>query len=208
MKMRSFRPIRRATLRKRHERGSMLLELLVAIIVLAVGIGGLIPLMISSMYNNGKSGNDTSSLMVAEHVLEQISAQPANSAANAYLTITDCAGTQWTVETDGAAPGGGSGGTYGGNGANLVVQNGVGPIIDWTQSYSSVPARYKAQYVSCGNGGRQMIYDVRWDVISMQYLTGNNYTRMVVISARPANSQMVGSYRFIVPVNLRTIGGM
>jgi hypothetical protein len=59
------------------------------------------------------------------------------------------------------------------------------------------------QYVGCGAGGRQAVYDVRWDVITM-----SNYTRMIIISARPNDSTTVGGLHFIVPVNLRTIGGM
>jgi Tfp pilus assembly protein PilV len=197
MEMRTFSLNRRAGLAKRQQRGSMLLELLIAIVVLAVGIGGLIPLLVSSMYTNNRSGNDTTSTMLAEHVLEQISAQPANSSSS--LTVSDCAGTAWTIATSGTAVGGGTGGSYGGNGANLTSTG----IIDWTQSYSSVPSNYKMQYVSCGAGGRQTIYDVRWDVIRM-----TNYTRMVMISARPTGSQTVGGLRYVVPINLRTIGGM
>lgn len=194
--MRTFRPIRNARpSSSRGEQGSMLLELLIAIVVLAIGMGGLIPLLVSSMYANNRSGSDTGATMVAEHVLEQISAQPANSSTS--LSVTDCAGTNWTIGTAGTAVAGGSGGTYGGNGANLT-SNGV---IDWTQSYSSVPANYKMQYVACGNGGRQTVFEARWDVITM-----TNYTRMVMISARPTGAK--SGFRYIVPVNLRTIGGM
>ena len=194
--MRTFHPIRRAGLKPRRERGSMLLELLIAIVVLAVGMGGLIPLLVSSMYTNSKSGTDTTSTMVAEHILEQITAEPADS--NNTLPLTDCAGTQWTIATAGATVGNGNGGSYGGNGANLTSAG----IIDWTQSYSNVASNYKALYVACGAGGRQMTYDIRWDVISM-----TSYTRMVMISARPSGSPVVGGLRYVIPINLRTIGG-
>jgi type II secretory pathway pseudopilin PulG len=187
---------------KRDECGSMILEVLIAIVVLAVGMGALIPLLISSMYTNNRSGQDTTSTMLAEHVIEQISALPANS--NNTLQILDCKGTVWTVAPTGAITASGTGGSYGGNGAHLTS----GGIIDWTQDYASVPTNYKMKYVACGAGGRQTIYDVRWDIISMLNLTGNNYTRMVIVSARPAASQTVGGLRYVVPVNLRTIGGM
>ena len=196
MKMRIFSSIRKASRRGRGERGSMLLELMIAIVVLAIGMGGLIPVLVSSMYTNSRAGNDTTSTMLAEHVLEQISAQPANSANT--LTITDCAGTAWTIATSGAAVASGNGGTYGGNGAN-VTSNGY---IDWTQTYANVPANYAMQYVSCGAGGRQTTYDVRWDIMTM-----STYSRMVVISAHPYNTQ-IGGLRFMYPRHLRTIGGM
>lgn len=198
--MRTLSPIRRAGLKRRCERGSMLLELLIAIVVLAVGMGGLIPLLVSSMYSNNRSSTDTTSTMLAEHVLEQITSLSADS--NNTLPLTDCTGNNWTIATQGAAKGSGTG-SNGGNGANLTSAG----IIDWTQGYSSVPTNYKMHYVACGAGGRQTIYDVRWNVISMKYLTGTDYTRMVIISARPSGSPVVGGLRYVVPINLRTIGG-
>jgi hypothetical protein len=175
----------------------MLIELLIAIVVLAIGLGGLLVLLVSSMYTNNRSGKDTTSTMVAEHVLEQISAQPADSVAT--LTITDCAGTGWTINTAGATLGSGNSGASGGNGANLLNTG----IIDWTQDYGNIPANYAMKYVACGAGGAQTIYDVRWNVIAM-----TQYSRMIVVSARPTGSAQVGGLRFVVPPNLRTIGGM
>jgi Tfp pilus assembly protein PilV len=174
----------------------MLLELLIAMVVLVIGLGGLLALLVGSMSTNNTAGSDTTSTMLAEHILEQTSAQPANSTTN--LSVTDCAGTLWTIATAGAAKGSGTG-SNGGNGANLTATGGV----DWTQSYASVPNGYAMQYVACGAGGRQTTYDLRWDVITM-----SNYTRMVFVSARPSNSAAVGGLHYVFPVNLRTIGGM
>jgi len=174
-----------------------LLESLIAMIVLAIGLGGLSSLLMASLYTNHRSSQDTSSTMVAEHVLEQISALPANSAT--ALTVTDCAGTAWNISTQGHAQAAGSGGSYGGDGATLTS----GGVIDWTQAYGAVPAGYAMQYVDCGNGGRQTVYDVRWDLITM-----SSYARMAVISARPTGATVNGGLRFVMPANLRTIGGM
>ena len=175
----------------------MLIELLIAMSVLAIGLGGILILLVSSVLTNSKAGKDTTATMVAEHVLEQISAQPANSAAN--LTVTDCTGNAWNIATAGANLGGGSAGIYGGNGASLTSTG----IVDWSQSYSAVPVSYAMDYVSCGGGGRQITYDVRWDVITM-----STYSRMIVVSARASDSTAIGGLRYAVPVNLRTIGGM
>jgi len=175
----------------------MLIELMIAMIVLAIGLGGIFTLLAASMCTNAKAGNDTTSTMLAEHVMEQISAQPANSSAP--LTIIDCAGTAQNINTAGLAIGAGSGGANGGNGANLTANN----IVDWTQSYADVPDGYKMQYVACGAGSRQTTYDVRWDVITV-----TPYSRVILVSARPSMSASVGGLRFVMPVNLRTIGGM
>jgi len=188
---------RRDYARRHGERGSMLIELLIAMVVLTIGLGGLLALMVSSMYTDNVASKDTTSTMVAEHVLEQISAQPANSVAN--LTITDCAGTGWTINTAPATLGAGNSGTNGGNGASLLSSG----IIDWTQAYASVPANYAMNYVACGAGGAQISYDVRWNVMAM-----SQYSRMIVVSARPTGSPKVGGLRYVVPPNMRTIGGM
>jgi Tfp pilus assembly protein PilV len=183
------------------ERGSMLVELMIAMVVLAIGLGGILALLTTSLYANNKSGKDTSSTMLAEHVLEQLSGQQANYNAppSAPLTIVDCAGTTLNMNTNGALQGAGSGGAYGGNGASLTVDG----KIDWTQAYAAIPAGYAMQYVACGAGGRQTAYDVRWDVITI-----TDYSRVVLVSARPLGSTAVGGLQFIVPVNLRTIAGM
>ncbi len=178
----------------------MLLELLIAIVVLATGMAGILILLVSAMYTNNRSGADTSATMVAEHIMEQISSQPANSVAP--LSVTDCQGTAWAVDTAGAPNGAGNSGSYGGNGATLTA-NGT---VDWTQSYANVPAGYAMRYVACGAGGRQTIYDVRWNVVSLN--STNNSSRMIFVSSRPTGSATVGGLRFVVPVNLRTIGGM
>lgn len=175
----------------------MLIELLISMTILAVGLGGIMILLVTAISTNGKASNDTTSTMVAEHVLEQISAQAAN--ATALLQITDCTGTAWNINPTGSAQGAGSAGSYGGNGASLT-SNG---IVDWSQSYGAIPGNYAMRYVACGAGGRQITYDVRWDVITM-----TAYSRMVVVSARPAGSPTVGGLRYVMPAQLRTVAGM
>jgi type II secretory pathway pseudopilin PulG len=194
--MQNCREFRKAGLRC-GERGSMLVELLISMTILAVGLGGIMILLVTAISTNGKASNDTTSTMVAEHVLEQISAQPAN--ATALLQLTDCTGTAWNVNTTGSAQGAGSAGAFGGNGASLTANG----IVDWSQNYGAIPGNYAMRYVACGAGGKQITYDVRWDVITM-----TAYSRMVVVSARPAGSPTVGGLRYVMPAQLRTVAGM
>jgi len=191
------------------QQGFMLIELIISMVVLTIGLGGLLILMISAMYTDKRSGSDTASVMVAEHVLEQISAEPASSVTP--LQITDCTNTVLTINTAGALLNGGTG-ANGGNGANLTVDpNLPNPpagmpteVIDWTEPFANVPAGYAAQYVACGSPltGRQETYDIRWNVITL-----STYSRMVFISARPVSTLSNGGLRFIMPVTLRTIEG-
>lgn len=186
----------------RPQRGFMMIELMISMVVLAVGLGGVLILLISAMYTDKRSSNDTASTMVAEHVLEQITAQGLQ--ATGALAITDCANNVHNIATNRAALGAGNSGGNGGYGATLTA-NGV---IDWTQAFAAVPtdpvtgAPYAIEYVACGANGRQMTYDVRWNVIQMPG-TGNN--RLTVIGARPMNSPQVGGLRYVLPVNLRTV---
>jgi len=190
--------VQKMTRARRRQRGSMLIELLIAMSVLAVGLGGVLALLVSAVLTNSKSEKDTSATMVAENILEQISAQPGNATgAAALLPITDCAGNAWTIDTNAATLGSGTG-LNGGNGANLTTLG----VVDWTQSYANVPANYRMRYVSCGAGNRQVTYDIRWNVIRM-----STNTRVVVISARPVGSATVGGLKYVVPVNLRTVDG-
>lgn len=178
------------------ERGSILLETLMAMIVLGVGMGGLLALLMSSMATNNRDAKDTTSIMISEHVMEQISSQPADSITP--LSVTDCAGTTWSISTAYAPKGGGNANAYGGNGANLLSDG----TVDWTQTYASIPAGYAMRYVSCGAGGARTIYTVRWDVIR-----DSSYSRMIIVSARPQGTGF-GGLRYVTPVSLRTIGGM
>ena len=180
----------------------MLLELLIAMVVLVIGLGAILVLLVDAMYTNKVAGNDTSSTMIAEHVIEQISAQQANDTAN--LSVQDCASNTWTITTVGAAKGAGNSGSYGGNGATLSAKG----TVDWTQDYGSIPGGYKMRYVACGPGAQRITYDVRWNVINMFSSAGITTSRMIFVSARPSTSATVGGLRYIVPANLRTIGGM
>ena len=107
-----------------------------------------------------------------------------------------------SINTVGAGLGAGNSNSNGGNGANLTATG----TVDWTQDYTAIPAGYKMQYTGCGAGGQQMVYDIRWNVITM--FPPAVYSRMVFVSARPTGSATVGGLRFIMPVHLRTVGGM
>jgi len=60
------------------------------------------------------------------------------------------------------------------------------------------------QYTDCGVGGRQTVYDVRWNIITV-----DQYTRMITVSARQVSpSNQLGGRLFSLPTTLRGIGGM
>ncbi len=186
---------REVTIRRiQRERGMSLVELMVAAAVLLVGIAGVGILFGSAAASGGRNKTDTGATMVAKMVLEQITAQNPNSTAP--ITITDCAGTPWTVTTTPAAAPNGAGSppdstqgsvTYGG--------------IDWT---ATAPTGYSMRYKGCESGGRSTTFDVRWNVMTLS----PNATRFITVSARQVNvaSSQLGGAQFALPVTLRAIG--
>jgi prepilin-type N-terminal cleavage/methylation domain-containing protein len=187
---------------RRGQVGMTLIELMIAMLVLAVGLGGLSHLFIAASLSNNKNSRGATATLLAQLVLEQISAQSPSSTAT--ISLTDCAGNQWAVATTGGAAPGGAGALLD---ATATDYNYGG--IDPTQVYTAVPPAtnvvpgYAMKYVDCGAGGTQSTYDVRWNVINID---GN--TRLITVSARQQGpSNVLGGVLYAMPVTLRGIGG-
>lgn len=167
-----------------------LIELMIAMTVLVVGCLSLMTLVTTAISSNNRNKLDTAGTLLAQKVLEGIAAQP--STANTTFTMTDCAGTGFTLATAGAAsPGVGATVNSSGN-------------IDFTQAISGVTANYSMQYVTCGTGGQQATYDIRWNVRTL-----TAYTKLVTVSARQTAVSTTGTNLpfFSPPITLRTIVG-
>jgi Tfp pilus assembly protein PilV len=181
---------------RNQERGSTLIELMIAMLVLATGLGALTTLIAACMTTDNRNSKDTSATLLAQKVIEELSAQNTNS-TNAVV-LTDCAGNTWTIpSTQGAA-------APSGQGAALAT-SATSPYyggIDFTQSAGAVPAGFSMQYVDCSLNGAQTTYDVRWNVMS---ITANS-TRLITASARQRGSINNG-LRYAIPVTLRAVGG-
>ncbi|MBZ5642087.1 MAG: hypothetical protein LAO19_04955 [Acidobacteriia bacterium] len=176
-----------------------LVELMIAMFILAVGLGGIANVLVVAMASNNKNSKDTSATLLAQMVIEQISAQHPNSTA--AITVTDCQGNAWTIATAGGASPNGAGATL----VTSSYSSGYGGI-NQTQAYSAITANYAMKYVDCGGAGNTGIpttYDVRWNVMTIN----TNYTRMVTASARPLNANRLGGLNFAMPVTLRAVTG-
>jgi len=185
------------------QRGMSMIELLIAMTVMAIGISGILSLVLLAIAANQRSKGDTTSVMLAQLVIEQAEMIPANGVvANGAggtfnvttVSVTDCAGT---VQVINLAAGG----------ANLVVASGE---IDWAnQTYAAVPAGYKMYYAACTQTGvagqnNWMLYEVRWNI----WQPYGAISKVIVVSARPAAAQFGGAANFknfARPVTLRTV---
>ena len=179
--------------RKQRQAGMTLIELMLAIAILAVGLVGVLALILTAISGNNRNKMDSSATLLGQMVMEKIAAQPA--LAGAGFDIEDCkpvTPNTWHIATaSAAAPGAGAG---------RVAATGD---IDWTATYASVTADYKMKYVTCGANDQQATYEVRWNI-----QTVNGFSKMITVGARPLGAQSSGgaSIRmFAPPVLLRTI---
>lgn len=172
------------------ENGTSLLELMIAILVLAIGLIGAANLAALAIRSNTISKRDSTSAALAEMIVGQISALPVGGGVTS-VTITDCAANSVTANTSGASTG---------SGANLTA----GGAIDFTQSFASVPPGYAMKYTVCGvSNGAQYVYDLRWNITLLA--SGNG--EFVVVGVRPANSTSGAVMQYAPPVSVRTVVG-
>lgn len=185
---------------KKGQSGIGLIELFIALAVLLVGLTALLELCLAAAYTNNKNGKDTSATLLAQMVLEQVSSQHPDSTAT--ITLTDCANVAHTVATAGAAGPSGAGANIDTNVADPTYG-----MVDWSQLPASITANYQMQYTDCAPNGRQTVYDVRWNIITISA----NETRLITVSARQVSSWNTksggGGLRLAIPVTLRGIGG-
>jgi prepilin-type N-terminal cleavage/methylation domain-containing protein len=180
---------------RKSERGMTLVELMISMVILATGLGALTTLLTVAMASDSRNNKDTTSTLLAQMVIEQISAQ--NPASNASISVTDCANNTWTINTQGGT-------SPNGTGANLVTSSsavGYGGI-DPTQSYSGVPSGYAMKFVDCTTNGPATTYDVRWNVMNID----PSFTRLITAAARPLNANLLGGVSYAMPVTLRAVG--
>ena len=137
--------------------GLTIIELMIAMFVLAVGILASMSLVIMAINGNFRSKQQSNSTALAQMVTEKIMSIPAYT--NPTLTLTDCAGTNFSIAT---AAGGGA-------------LNSSGDM-DFTQAQVT---NYNMAYTDCGTANRQMVYDVRWRVATL-----SPYAKLLTVSAR------------------------
>ena len=78
-----------------HEGGFTLVELLIAMTVMAIGLAGIAALFVGAIATNSKNKTDATATMLAETVMEQLASSDVSYAAT--IPITDCAGNAFTM---------------------------------------------------------------------------------------------------------------
>src|SRR5260370_39983034 len=130
-----------AVFKRKPERGAMLIELMIAMFVLATGLGALTTLIVACMTNDNRNSKDTSATLLAQKVVEELSAQNTNS-TNAVI-LTDCAGNNWTIpSTQGTAAPTGQGAALATR-ASSIYYGGIG----LTQGLGPGPGGFSLPYL-------------------------------------------------------------
>ena len=165
--------------------GFSLIELMIAMAVLAVGLLGGIMVIAVAAANDGRSKLHSTAATMASSVMEKIQAIPAQAAAT-QTSLTDCASplpNTFTIET---APGG----------ADLIPSGGAfAGAVDFSKA---PPANYSMLYVMC-SAGTNVTYDVRWNISNGPTLA----TQTVTVSAKPVT---VG--QFALPSTMHAVRGL
>lgn len=162
--------------------GFSLIELMIAMVVLAVGLLAGLGMIVAAIATNAGPKTNTAAAALAESVLEKIMAVQLNAdGTSAPTSLTDCAGNSFTINT---TPGPGS-----------------SPPISFQQT--PVPG-YSMQYVNCA-AGQGLTYDIRWTIEPGPTLS--TPTQVVTVSARALGANTGPSAPFVHPVTLRTLRG-
>jgi prepilin-type N-terminal cleavage/methylation domain-containing protein len=178
--------IRRARTAKM-SRGFSLIELMIAMAVLAVGLLGGIAVIAVATANDGRSKMHSTAILLAQSTMEKIAAIP-KAAGNTQTTLTDCVGTPHSIET--AVPAAG--------GSPALIDSGAFlGTIDFSQP---TVTNYSMVYVTCSTGGN-IGYDVRWRIDRGP----TPATQLVTVSAKPLVT--AGATQFMLPYTLHQLRG-
>ncbi|HTA60140.1 MAG TPA: hypothetical protein VK805_18450 [Candidatus Baltobacteraceae bacterium] len=166
------------------ERGTSLIELMIACLVLMVGVMGVVSLIPIAIAENGRNRQQSNSTVISQMVMEKILSVPAGTST--ILSISDCTPTAFSINTTGSAGAG--------TGATLQATGDVNFSV-------AAPGGYSMLYTACGAGGAQSVYDVRWNIQAP-----SAYVKLITISTRLKGSGNNATL-FSLPVTIRSMSG-
>jgi type II secretory pathway pseudopilin PulG len=182
-----------------------LLELMIAMAVLAVGLLGCVVMILAGVQSNARNKNDTTAVVLDQEILEMF-ATYKNYPTTGFVAINDCsvgAGSVHNASVVQAASPLGAGATLYTN-ASAPLPGNVGDI-DWTQPApafaTSAVTGYAMQYQVC-NGDT---YELRWNVMQVSPNPSSRISLLTVSSRQTSAGAAHNATLFATPTTLRTM---
>ena len=176
-----------------------MIELMMAITLLAVGMSAVMALIAGSVATNNRNKLDTTATNLSQMMLERLIAAGVNPTSS--FTVTDCASNVLAVDPTGSTSG---------RGAAIVTSGLDAGNIDFS-SNPSPSSGYSINYVACGSAGTRATYNIRWNVTILQGTTdANAVTKQIRVATRQIAAATDGPNRlkfFAPPATLRTVIG-
>ena len=177
--------------------GMTLIEVMMAIAILAVGIAATLPFFAIAAAGNGRSKIDTQAVLVSQMFLEQISDIGAGNAAGTAI-IKDCPGNTVLSVSDSNITS--CTDTTSGCGCPLNASK----DIDWTSAASNCGTSI-ASYTSCGTPALQ--YEGRWNIRAASGGELVSLSTRLKGSAAGTSAGAKNQLVFAMPVTLHTLFG-
>jgi prepilin-type N-terminal cleavage/methylation domain-containing protein len=183
--------------------GMSMLELLIAMTVLAIGMLGGVVMILAGVQSNARNKNDTTAVVLDQEILEMF-ATYKNYPTSGFVAINDCgvgiASVHNANVVQGAGPGGAGATLY--TNATAPLPGNVGDI-DWTQPSPPLATNavtgYAMQYQAC-NGD---LFEVRWNVMNPN---PNSRISMLTVSSRQISAGAThNATLYATPTTLRTL---
>ena len=165
-----------------------MIEVLVAGFILTVGMLGFAVLMATAISANSRSRADSTSIMLAQAVMDQLA---ASATLTPTTSVSDCSGNPATTANVGSG------------GATLLTND----EIDWS---AAAVSGYSMTYVICAStnsdtsNSQQRSYDLRWHV--EQVSSSDTDTYFIVVGARPSKWN-TNLKQFAMPISLKSYIG-
>jgi prepilin-type N-terminal cleavage/methylation domain-containing protein len=181
---------------KSGQAGMTMIELLIAMSVLAIGMLGATGMILAGVQSNARTKNDTTAVVLDQEILETF-ATYKNYPTSGFVVINDCS-TGATAAHEASAIG-----TQAGSGAAVTASG----DIDWTAAAPAYATNtvtgYAMKYKTC-NGDT---YEVRWNITEINA----NASGLSQLSTLTVSSRQTGSANnhntmfFAIPTSLHTL---
>lgn len=190
--------------------GMTLIELMIAMTVLAIGVPACMMMILVGMQANSRSKTDTTATILDQEIIEKFSTLKQYPKPT-FVAIYDCAPSAASGNVHNASLGAGA--APAGSGAALYTGASASEVgnIDWTQAAPTVATStiqgYAMEYQTCAGD----IYEVRWNVMSISP-NPNSQISLLTVSARPRSAVQADAggatnraILYAQPVTLKTL---